>query len=75
MGQAPGAFAGKYRTAAISRVAEQRSTLKVRAGDTLWSISQKLGVELDDLCRWNGIRDPRSRKLQIGEPLVVYTSR
>jgi len=65
----------RARTAAISRVAEQRTTLKVRPGDTLWSISQRLGVELDDLCRWNGIRDPRSRKLQIGEPLVVYTSR
>jgi LysM repeat protein len=49
-----------------------RSTLRVQAGDTLWSISRRLGVELDDLCRWNGIDDPGRHKLLVGAQLVVY---
>jgi membrane-bound lytic murein transglycosylase D len=52
-----------------------RSTLKVRPGDTLWSISRKLGVGLEELCRWNGIEDPRSHKLLVGKQLVVFTER
>ena len=41
-------------------------------GDTLWAIAQKFGVAVADLCRWNGIRDPRRHKLQVGRELVVY---
>ena len=52
-----------------------RSTLRVEAGDTLWSISRKLGVELDELCRWNGIENPRRHKLMVGTQLVVYGER
>jgi membrane-bound lytic murein transglycosylase D len=52
-----------------------RTTLRVRAGDTLWSISQKYGVDLDDLCRWNGIKNPRSHKLAVGAQLVVFAER
>jgi membrane-bound lytic murein transglycosylase D len=48
-----------------------RTTVRVVAGDTLWSISQRLGVDLDDLCRWNGIRDPERHRLQVGAVLVV----
>ncbi|MFO0585718.1 MAG: LysM peptidoglycan-binding domain-containing protein [Anaeromyxobacter sp.] len=66
------AVAVRARTAAVSRTAEERTTVRVRSGDSLWSISKRLGVELDDLCRWNGIHDPRTRKLQVGEKLVVY---
>jgi membrane-bound lytic murein transglycosylase D len=43
----------------------------VQDGDTLWSISQRLGVDLDTLCRWNGIRNPRRFTLRIGTELVV----
>jgi membrane-bound lytic murein transglycosylase D len=49
-----------------------RTTLRVRPGDTLWSISRRLGVELDDLCRWNGIENPSRHKLLVGARLVVY---
>ena len=52
-----------------------RTVLKVRAGDTLWSISQKYGVELVDLCRWNGIKSPNRHKLLSGQRLVVYAER
>jgi membrane-bound lytic murein transglycosylase D len=51
-----------------------RSTLRVKQGDTLWSISQKYGVQLTELCRWNGIKDPRRHKLIAGSQLVVYGS-
>lgn len=52
-----------------------RTVLRVRAGDTLWSISQRYGVELVDLCRWNGIKSPSRHKLLSGQRLVVYTER
>jgi len=49
-----------------------RATVQVQNGDTLWAIAQKFGVAVADLCRWNGIRDPRRHKLQVGRELVVY---
>jgi membrane-bound lytic murein transglycosylase D len=49
-----------------------RATVQVQNGDTLWAIAQKFGVGVTDLCRWNGIRDPRRHKLQVGKELVVY---
>jgi membrane-bound lytic murein transglycosylase D len=52
--------------------ANGRSTVQVQAGDSLWTISQRLGVALQDLCDWNGIKNPRRHKLQIGKELVVY---
>jgi membrane-bound lytic murein transglycosylase D len=52
-----------------------KTTLRVEAGDTLWSISRRLGVELDELCRWNGIENPRRHKLMVGAQLVVYGER
>jgi hypothetical protein len=32
-------------------------------------------VELHELCRWNGIGDPRRHKLLVGTQLVVYGER
>jgi membrane-bound lytic murein transglycosylase D len=49
-----------------------RTTLRVQAGDTLWSIERRIGVELADLCRWNGIENPRRHKLMVGARIVVY---
>jgi membrane-bound lytic murein transglycosylase D len=49
-----------------------RATVLVQAGDSLWAIAQKFGVGLEELCRWNGIRNPRRTKLQIGTEIVVY---
>ena len=46
--------------------------MQVRAGDTLWSLAQRFGVAVDELCRWNGIRNPGRFKLQVGKALVVY---
>jgi membrane-bound lytic murein transglycosylase D len=49
-----------------------RATVLVQAGDTLWAIAQKFGVGVTELCRWNGIRNPRRQKLQIGREIVVF---
>jgi len=49
-----------------------KTTLRVQAGDTLWSIAKRLGVELRELCRWNGIENPQRHKLLVGSQLVVY---
>jgi membrane-bound lytic murein transglycosylase D len=80
---APAAEAGpKVRARKVASAAEareatraERTTLRVRSGDTLWSISQRYGVELSDLCRWNGIKSPDRYKLQSGKRLVVYADR
>jgi membrane-bound lytic murein transglycosylase D len=73
--------AATTRAAAAAAVAvrsgsdRSRTTLRVQRGDTLWSISRRLGVGLHDLCRWNGIDDPRRHKLLVGKQLVVYSDR
>jgi membrane-bound lytic murein transglycosylase D len=53
----------------------ERTTLRVRSGDTLWSISQRFGVALLDLCRWNGIKNPSQHKLLAGTRLILYSER
>jgi membrane-bound lytic murein transglycosylase D len=63
------------RVAAAERTERAKKTLRVQAGDSLWSISRKFGVEMEDLCRWNGIGDPRQHKLLVGAQLVVYEDR
>ncbi|HTP26854.1 MAG TPA: LysM peptidoglycan-binding domain-containing protein, partial [Anaeromyxobacteraceae bacterium] len=68
--------AGSARKAKAMRLAAAPnrvpSTVQVRAGDSLWTIAQRFGVALQELCRWNGIRNPRRFKLQVGRALVVY---
>ncbi len=48
-----------------------QGTVQVQAGDSLWAISQRVGVKLQELCDWNGIKNPRKYKLQVGRELVV----
>jgi membrane-bound lytic murein transglycosylase D len=60
---------------ATDRSGAAKSTLRVQQGDTLWSIARRLGVELNELCRWNGIANPRRHKLLVGAQLVVYGDR
>jgi membrane-bound lytic murein transglycosylase D len=45
--------------------------VRVRSGDSLWSLGQRLGVSMQDLARWNGIRRPHEHKLRVGRLLVV----
>jgi membrane-bound lytic murein transglycosylase D len=39
------------------------------AGDTLWSIAQRYGVTVEDIKRWNNIKDTRS--VPAGKQLTV----
>jgi len=43
----------------------------VRKGDTLWEISRSMGVDLESLCRWNGIRN--ARRIYPGDKLEIRT--
>jgi membrane-bound lytic murein transglycosylase D len=63
------------RAVAQPRPDRSRTTLRVQPGDSLWSISRRLGVELEELCRWNGIDNPSRHKLLVGAQLVVYADR
>ena len=47
----------------------------IRRGDTLWQISRESGVELKELCRMNGIADPRHHKLKVGAQLLLKGDR
>lgn len=64
------------RSAPVARIEQvdgrTRATVLVQAGDSLWAIAQKFGVRIEELCRWNGIHNPRRHKLQIGSALVVF---
>ncbi len=48
---------------------------RVKQGDTLWSISRNIGLPLGELCRLNGIDDPRHHRLQVGATLRVTSTR
>ncbi len=45
------------------------STHRLQAGETLWSVSQRYGVSVEDIKRWNRIRN--HRHLQVGQQLTV----
>jgi membrane-bound lytic murein transglycosylase D len=64
------------KPAPVARIEEvdgrTRATVLVQSGDSLWAIAQKFGVRIEELCRWNGIRNPRRHKLQIGSAIVVF---
>ncbi|UTE74522.1 peptidoglycan DD-metalloendopeptidase family protein [Rossellomorea marisflavi] len=44
-----------YQTVAASQVAGD--SYRVKKGDTLWSISHEHGLTVDDLKKWNGLKD------------------
>jgi peptidoglycan lytic transglycosylase D len=52
-----------------------RATVHIRSGDSLWGIAQRFGVAVEELCLWNGIRNPGRFKLQVGHQIVVYPRR
>ncbi|HZA50561.1 MAG TPA: LysM domain-containing protein, partial [Myxococcaceae bacterium] len=48
---------------------DARRTHQVASGDTLWSLSQRYGVSVEQLKRWNDISDHRS--VRIGQKIRV----
>jgi membrane-bound lytic murein transglycosylase D len=72
---APAAAAPAAPAAAAVADEAHAGVWKVKPGDTLWSISRNIGLPLGELCRLNGIGNPRHHKLQIGVTLVVSSTR
>ena len=58
--------------AAAATAGRSRATVRVASGDSLWAIAQRFGVAVEELCRWNGIRNARRHRLMPGDELVVY---
>ncbi len=50
----------------------ERTTHRVRRGDSLWSISQQYGVEVRSLAGWNGMAPGDT--LAVGRELVVWVT-
>jgi membrane-bound lytic murein transglycosylase D len=48
-----------------------RASVRVRTGDSLWSVAKRFGVAVDELARWNGIRNPKRYTLRAGQKLYV----
>jgi membrane-bound lytic murein transglycosylase D len=46
-------------------------TYTVRKGDTLWGISRSAGIDLESLCRWNGIQN--ASRIFPGDKLKIQT--
>jgi membrane-bound lytic murein transglycosylase D len=59
------------RSSSRASAAASPGMVRVQSGDSLWAISQRLGVGLKQLCDWNGIKNPKRHKLQIGQELWV----
>jgi membrane-bound lytic murein transglycosylase D len=72
----PPALAPAPAPARATASAEGRAgTWRVKPGDTLWSISRNIGLPLEELCKLNGIGNPRHHTLQVGATLVVTSTR
>jgi peptidoglycan lytic transglycosylase D len=77
---APGATvmldtAGPSQPLATAKVAQaqprgERTSYRVRSGDSLWSIAQKFGCDIADLIEWNSL--DRAARLYPGTSLTVY---
>ena len=46
-------------------------TYTVREGDTLWEISRSMGIDLESLCLWNGIKN--ASRIYPGDRLKIRT--
>ncbi|HTY09790.1 MAG TPA: LysM peptidoglycan-binding domain-containing protein [Bacteroidota bacterium] len=52
----------------IRLTSENIDYYRVRTGDTLWDISKKFGVSVNDIQRWNPLAD----NIKVGDKLVIY---
>lgn len=71
----PGGAASAAAVAHPPAKAPAGHTRTVRPGDTLWSIAREQGVDLAELCRLNGITDPKRHTLKVGVVLKVAPGR
>ncbi len=52
----------------VHLTSENMEYYRVRSGDTLWDLSKKFGVSVDDIQRWNEL----AADIHAGERLVIY---
>lgn len=50
----------------------QKITYQVKAGDSVWKISELFGVSPDQICRWNKLSDDAG--IRVGQILTFYQS-
>lgn len=55
----------------VERKAPGKNQYVIRSGDTLWSIAQRFGCDIDELKRWNQIGRRGHQGLQVGRALHV----
>ncbi|AQY50223.1 invasion associated secreted endopeptidase [Listeria weihenstephanensis FSL R9-0317] len=68
---APKAEAEVAKPAAEQEVAADATTHKVKSGDTLWALSTKYGVSVQNLIAWNNLS---SSSIYVGQTLAVNQS-
>lgn len=68
-GTIPSAAAVRAADAPSASVATAGGTYRVRPGESVWSVSQKFGVSMDDLRSWNDLSATES--LRIGQRIRV----
>ncbi|MBC1457742.1 LysM peptidoglycan-binding domain-containing protein [Listeria newyorkensis] len=68
---APKAEAEATQPAAEQEVTANATTHKVKSGDTLWALSTKYGVSVQDLIAWNNLS---SSSIYVGQTLAVNQS-
>jgi len=54
---------------ANAKITRHKSSYKVKAGDSLWGIARKLGLDSKDIAQWNQIG--RNNTLSLGQILVI----
>ncbi|KMT61658.1 LysM peptidoglycan-binding domain-containing protein [Paenilisteria newyorkensis] len=69
---APKAEAEATQPAAEQEVTANATTHKVKSGDTLWALSTKYGVSVQDLIAWNNLS---SSSIYVGQTLAVNQSK
>jgi membrane-bound lytic murein transglycosylase D len=57
--------------AVARRSVPAKGKVRVRPGDSLWSLARRHGVTVRELARWNGIRDPERDAVRAGRILAV----
>ncbi|WP_114752657.1 LysM peptidoglycan-binding domain-containing protein [Pleomorphovibrio marinus] len=68
--QAPATQANSGRTSQSDNSNEQGIEHQVQPGDTLYALSKKYGVSIDQLRSWNGLEE--SSILKVGQKLKIY---
>ena len=53
-----------------NKVNNLEQTYNVKKGDTLWSISKRYGVSINDIVKWNNIKNPNL--IYINQKLKIY---